>query len=118
VTFKAQVQLATGDMSFEIKPLSVNGCSYQFDNITTTVAPKVETSKSLHSMSYLYYTGFGAIVTLAVGMLSCLIFGTEDTSKIDPMLLAPFIRKYFTKKSTVNNIECIVHRFDDKNDNN
>jgi hypothetical protein len=50
--------------------------------------------KSLHNMSYLYFTAFGVLLTTVISVVYSWIFGFEDTSKVDPMLVAPFLRKY------------------------
>lgn len=44
-------------------------------------------------LSYLWYTMTGTIVTIGVGLLVTLIT-SQNIEKLDPMLVAPFMRKY------------------------
>lgn len=48
---------------------------------------------ALYRLSYLWYTMIGAIVTISVSLIVTLIT-SEDIEKLDPMLIAPFVRKY------------------------
>lgn len=47
---------------------------------------------ALYRLSYLWYTVTGALVTMTIGLVVSLI-SSENIEKLDPMLLAPFIRK-------------------------
>lgn len=46
----------------------------------------------MYRLSYLWYTVTGALVTMTIGLVVSLI-SSEKVEKLDPMLLAPFIRK-------------------------
>lgn len=48
---------------------------------------------ALYRISYLWYTVIGTLVTLSIGLIVSII-SSEDVDKLDPMLLAPFIRKF------------------------
>jgi len=48
---------------------------------------------ALYRLSYLWYTMTGALVTMSVGLIVTLIT-SEDVEKLNPMLVAPFVRKY------------------------
>jgi len=48
---------------------------------------------ALYRLSYLWYTMTGALVTISVGLIVTLIT-SEDVEKLDPMLVAPFVRKF------------------------
>jgi len=50
-------------------------------------------SWALYRLSYLWYTMAGALVTMSVGLIVTLIT-SEDVEKLNPMLVAPFVRKY------------------------
>lgn len=58
IIFKSQTDIANGNISFDTKPLVVNNCSYEFQTAESTIEETInEKGKSLHNMSYLYYTG-------------------------------------------------------------
>jgi len=48
---------------------------------------------ALYRLSYLWYTLTGAFVTISVGLIVTMIT-SEDVEKLNPMLVAPFVRKY------------------------
>lgn len=102
ITFRAQTEYASGAVLIATKPLTVEGCTYNFEttvsNITIT-QEIMQHGKSLHNLSYLYYTGFGALITCVVAVLSSFLFGFRDPKTVDHSLLAPFMRKYFDNKS-------------------
>lgn len=92
--------MATGAAHIATKPLTVDGCTYAFVKTVSnlTVLPEIaQQGKSLHNLSYLYYTGFGALVTCIVAVLSSFLFGFRDPQTVDLALLAPFMRKYFDR---------------------
>lgn len=122
VSFKAQFDIASGALTFDTKPTSIDGCTYTFNMSTVTnssissssfntfsqqINDNVEeesSSKPLHHLSYMYYTLFGAAITLIVSLLSSLVLGWQDPKSVSPVLLAPFMRKYYTKESTLGNL--------------
>lgn len=104
ITFRAQAEIATGAILFPTKPMSIEGCTYDFDYVlsnATSSAPDVDRAKSLHNLSYLYYTAFGALISTIITLIYSLLFGFRDPQTVDPNLLAPFIRKYFVSKGPV-----------------
>ena len=48
---------------------------------------------ALYRLSYLWYTVTGALVTMSVALFVS-IFTPARVEKLDPMLVAPFVRKY------------------------
>jgi len=62
-------------------------------------------SWALFRLSYLWYTMTGALVTISVGLIVTLIT-SEDIEKLDPMVVAPFVRKYLkTSKKNITQEE-------------
>jgi len=43
----------------------------------------------------MWYTTFGASITIIVALLGTLVFGKNNPNKVDPVLLTPCIRKFF-----------------------
>jgi solute carrier family 5 (sodium-coupled monocarboxylate transporter), member 8/12 len=121
ITIMAQTSIASGELSFETKPVSVEGCTYSFLNVTKPHSSTVE-HKGIHHMSYLYYTPVGMMLAIIFGNIACLFVGRLNPKDIDPALLAPFIRKYITPRQLlsvqpdVKERECIIHAFE-VNDN-
>ncbi|XP_058129121.1 sodium-coupled monocarboxylate transporter 1-like [Anopheles ziemanni] len=101
--YKAQYSIATGSRTFDTKPTSVEDCPYEFSYNSTVDIP-LETDetieqveKTIYHMSYMYFTLFGSVVTCLTGtvisLLTKLRTGGDRQEPIDPMLLAPCIRK-------------------------
>ncbi|KAI4465226.1 sodium-coupled monocarboxylate transporter [Holotrichia oblita] len=115
LTTKAQTAIASGNLVFPEKPVTTEGCSYQFlrkyvTNInfysedTLNTIPTVQTDElfNLYRLSYLWYTLLGALVSIFVATV--ITFATEpvDPKDIDPMLLAPFVRKLLPSRKFPN----------------
>ncbi|KFB37461.1 hypothetical protein ZHAS_00004598 [Anopheles sinensis] len=99
IVIRAQIAVAAKEMPIPGKPVSVEGCDYTFDLPvgfnTTSIPPLGSAEKSLHHVSYLYYTFIGAVTTVIVGSLAAAIFRRQQPDKLDPLLLAPFVRKLY-----------------------
>lgn len=58
VTISAQADISLGKIKFDQKPLSVEGCEYEFFNNKTNLFDiHASDEKSFYHMSYMYYTG-------------------------------------------------------------
>ncbi|XP_015600150.1 sodium-coupled monocarboxylate transporter 1 isoform X2 [Cephus cinctus] len=109
MSLSAQAAIASGSLRFDEKPVSTEGCTYSFQQIESLILSPpdimlnatdpdvIAESWSVYHISYLWYTVTGALVTISVGLLVSLI-SSEDVQNLDPMLLAPFIRKYLKKR--------------------
>lgn len=53
-------------------------------------------------MSFLWYSAFGAALCIIIALLASLVFGTTDTSELDPALVAPVIRRFLPPKKYSN----------------
>ena len=96
---KVQTEVARGNITYPTKPVSVEGCTYEFSavNITNTLHnddPEEPERDFLH-ISFMYYTLLGSTIVVVSSVVYSLIFGFSDPSDVDLRLLAPFIRKYF-----------------------
>lgn len=61
-------------------------------------------------VSYIWYTMIGAFVTVSISLIATLVT-SENTEKLDPMLLAPFVRKYFKTSSRAEKLHPIEVTF-------
>ncbi|XP_049538628.1 sodium-coupled monocarboxylate transporter 1-like isoform X2 [Anopheles darlingi] len=102
IVIRAQLAIAAKEMTFPTKPVSVAGCEYDFEfppayNATVGLpSPSVHANaKSLHHVSFLFYTFIGAAVTLTIGSLTASILRGQQSNKVDPLLLAPFVRRAY-----------------------
>uniref|UniRef100_A0A675B390 Sodium/solute symporter n=1 Tax=Anopheles darlingi TaxID=43151 RepID=A0A675B390_ANODA len=102
IVIRAQLAIAAKEMTFPTKPVSVAGCEYDFEfppgyNATVGLSsPSVHANaKSLHHVSFLFYTFIGAVVTLTIGSLTASILRGQQSNKVDPLLLAPFVRRAY-----------------------
>lgn len=117
-----------GELKYLTKPTSVEGCDYDFahsilvgnlSSVDFVVDSTVDHVQSkIYHISYLYYTLFGGMCTMAIALVSSLIFGSNRAGDVDPSVVAPFIRKYMIKempdeKQAHNDCEkeCITHKF-------
>lgn len=135
VVFKAQAEMALGNMKFQYKPLTVDGCDYNFTAVTnftrvddfatteSTIA-SVDQEKHIYHISYLYYCLLGSTIVVVTSFLFSFIFGFQDPTEVDSRLLAPFMRKFINSKDKkqqsfkiVNGKEAVVHEFDIKDNN-
>lgn len=55
---------------------------------------------AIYRVSYLWYTLTGALVTMSIGLFVSII-SSEKVDKLDPMLVAPFIRKYLKNNNSI-----------------
>ncbi|KMQ94834.1 sodium-coupled monocarboxylate transporter 1-like protein [Lasius niger] len=104
----AEAAIASGQIKFDVKPVTTEGCTYSFpqaENLLLSVPPDSildnangEEPWALYRLSYLWYTMTGALVTISVGLIVTLIT-SQNVEKLDPMLLAPFVRKYVNTSS-------------------
>lgn len=113
------------------KPLSVDGCDYNFTVIENTRQDDFATTgstiasddheKHIYHISYLYYCLMGSTIVAVTSFLLSFIFGFQDPTDVDSRLLAPFMRKYINSKNSkqqkfkiVNDKEAVVHEFEVK----
>jgi solute carrier family 5 (sodium-coupled monocarboxylate transporter), member 8/12 len=90
-----QVKVAQGQIKAEQRETSIDGCPYTFPPIMTTPAPHPDlVQEPRKSISHLYFTMIGALAVILLSTIFSFIFGFEDAKKVDPKLLAPFLRKY------------------------
>lgn len=98
IVVRSQLDIAAGLINLDTKITSTEGCTYNFTAVQSLTASSVETEKSFHHISYLYYMPLGATITCISAFILSFFFGFEDPSNVNPKLLAPFIRKYFRPK--------------------
>lgn len=123
IVIRSQISIALGEMVFAEKPVTVEGCAYDFTPLNRTVpfptdgsSPNVE--KSLHHVSFLYYTLIGSMVPTIIGYLSSVVMSftvglNPEEQNVDPQLLAPFIQKYY-QPNKVRNVTEVIHEFETK----
>lgn len=103
---KAQTALASGELSFVTKPVDTQGCSYTFvatdplsmlsinDTKVLVIEEEIiEPEFAIYHISFMWYTLFGAIITIAISLIASFLVGANNPRNIDPKLLAPFVRK-------------------------
>lgn len=104
IGLSAEAAIASGRLKFDEKPVTTEGCYYSFpqvENLMMFEPPDtilddddfLPEPLALYRLSYLWYTVTGALVTMSVGLAVSLI-SSENVDKLDPMLLAPCIRRF------------------------
>lgn len=101
---KAQSAIASGELTFVTKPVNTHGCSYTFmasDPLSMLAVNEtelfhveeiVEPEFAIYHISYIWYTLFGAFLTIVVSLIASFIIGANNPRSIDSKLLAPFVR--------------------------
>ncbi|KAK9685310.1 Sodium:solute symporter family [Popillia japonica] len=113
LTARAQFAIASGNIVFPEKPITVTGCSYDFISKYTSNMPLYESSNTspnikndemfdLYRLSYLWYTLLGALVSIFVATIITFLTGPLDPKDIDPTLLAPFVRRLIPPRKFPN----------------
>ena len=103
IVIRAQADIASGRLRFPQMPVSVDGCTYKFANVTKIEFDFDGIDKSLHHISYLYYTMAGTLVSCAVACLTSFIVGHNDSRHMDQKLVAPFLRNFYF--DNIENVE-------------
>ena len=89
--------MAQKKLVFEALPLSFQNCpNVEFFNKTTATAlPPTEDDAPfiLFTLSFMYYTVFGTLLVVVIGVIVSLIFGTNDLSKANPDHFPWFIQR-------------------------
>lgn len=141
LVFKAQAEIALGNIQFETKPLVTDGCTYNFtlntesssnntniplllmpddDDAAATIVNE-EREKHIYEISYLYYTPLGSSLVIIASIILSFIFGFQDPKEVDSRLLVPFMRKYANNDVKINYKDAqgknvFVHNFNSKED--
>lgn len=107
-----QVGLATGDVTYPKKPLSVSGCNFTgttagFSSTEAAFLTSSETSfvpteppsgiLGLYNLSYMWYSATGCFTVIVVGLVVSLLTGGRDLGSLDPRTLSPpllWLRKW------------------------
>lgn len=95
IAVRAQTAQATGELFYETKPMSTDGCNYSFQPQNRTTRTTSDDGLQLHNISYLYYSFFATLVTLVVAFVVTAVSGDIDPAAVDVKLLAPFLRRFF-----------------------
>ncbi|XP_068156269.1 LOW QUALITY PROTEIN: sodium-coupled monocarboxylate transporter 2-like [Drosophila tropicalis] len=100
VVVRAQIAMFTGQMVFPTKPVSVEECSYDFEfphnwNATTAATPTEGHSRSIHEISFLWYTAIGAVGTVLGSLVATFFYGKQDVRLVDKELISPVLHKFW-----------------------
>ncbi|XP_040153642.1 sodium-coupled monocarboxylate transporter 1-like [Anopheles arabiensis] len=117
IVIRSQISIALKEIVFAEKPVTVEGCLYEFTpkNGTLFEADSTPGEKSLHHVSFLYYTMIGSVVPTIVGYLASFVLPRSKTDDIDPLLLAPFLRRFYRAQDTkANHMTEVLHEFETK----
>lgn len=112
IVMRAQISIASKEFVYPTKAVSVAGCTYEFANVTMAVNADFDNiNKSIHHVSFLYYTLIGATITSLSGYFHSFFLGTNDLSIMNPSLIAPFLKDYIFPKQ-MSNRTSVVHSFE------
>ncbi|XP_014234000.1 sodium-coupled monocarboxylate transporter 1-like [Trichogramma pretiosum] len=108
LSLASEAAISSGKIRHDVKPTSTQGCTYSFHRTESlllllppeTLLDDLEESETwaVYRLSYLWYTVAGTIVTVGISLLVSLV-SSQDSKKLDPALVAPFLRKYLMAQS-------------------
>ncbi|KRG01432.1 sodium-coupled monocarboxylate transporter 1 isoform X3 [Drosophila mojavensis] len=103
----AQLAALSGELHYEMKPVSVDGCTYEYDapgvtfanaTLTATEPASLSFFQHIYYTSFMNYTLFSSLVGILAGLLSSLVFGRVELEDVDVDLLAPCMRRFYKSK--------------------
>lgn len=120
IAINAQAAVKSGEIVFETKPVSVEGCTYEFSQQNTTLPTSQDDSLGfqLYHISYLYFSVLGTLITIIVSTIVSMFMGFRNPTEIEPKLLAPCLRKYFKRKQEYEIVKekyTVTHEFIEQN---
>ncbi|GLV32374.1 uncharacterized protein CBL_00917 [Carabus blaptoides fortunei] len=87
---------------------SIANMSMSANGSTTTIhtlqKPQLEDIFFLYRISVFYYALVGTVTTMLVAIVISYVTGTNDVSKIDPLLVSPWVRPYIKNQTIKNEI--------------
>ncbi|CAG9581219.1 unnamed protein product [Danaus chrysippus] len=94
----AQMAIARGYILHPHKPLTTEGCSYNFTQVETVVTESRPEVNALLHVSYMWYTLAGSLTTIFVGVIASKINSLLGKVYIPPTpkLLAPQVRRFLS----------------------
>ena len=102
ISLRAQAAIALGEFNFPHKPTSIEGCNFTFPtDISPTEATSENVAKSIHHISYVYYTLIGTVVSCLGGIVAGCVSGFQSVDGVDPKLFAPCIRSFIPKRKEI-----------------
>ncbi|XP_037714192.1 sodium-coupled monocarboxylate transporter 1 isoform X4 [Drosophila subpulchrella] len=105
----AQLAINSGEITFEAKPVSVEGCDYEFDRdllspsnttIPITEPASLSFAQQLYNISFMLYSCMGAAVGVTAAHLAGFIFGRNKVEDVDLELISPAIRGFYKSSYT------------------
>ncbi|XP_043656547.1 sodium-coupled monocarboxylate transporter 1-like isoform X3 [Drosophila teissieri] len=124
LTISAQMAINSGEIHPEEKPVSIEGCDYEFDRSMLTPAnatlhsrepASLSFAEQLYHISFMFYTAMGGALSVIVGHLAGFIFGRNKPGDVEDDLLSPCIRRFQKSKyASVNLNENSLRSSDEK----
>ncbi|KAH8313392.1 hypothetical protein KR067_005180, partial [Drosophila pandora] len=99
----AQLAINSGEMHFESKPVSIDGCDYDFQRPLVTPANATFASdepasltfvQQVYHISFMFYSVMGATVGVVTAHIAGFFFGRNKAEDVDFELISPCIRRF------------------------
>ncbi|XP_070142744.1 sodium-coupled monocarboxylate transporter 1 isoform X3 [Drosophila kikkawai] len=103
LSLSAQLAINSGEIQADVKPVSVDGCDYEFDRslvtpanatISSAESASLSFAEQLYHISFMFYTVMGGWVAVGTAHLAGCFFGRNKDGSVDPELLSPCMRKH------------------------
>ncbi|XP_043064897.1 sodium-coupled monocarboxylate transporter 1 isoform X3 [Drosophila ficusphila] len=112
LSLSAQAAINSGEIYTAEKPVSVEGCDYEFDRSLVTPAnatllsgepASLSFAEQLYHISFMFYTVMGGTLGVIVGHLAGFVFGRNKPDDVEDDLLSPCARRFRNRNySSVN----------------
>ncbi|KAL3283630.1 hypothetical protein HHI36_006769 [Cryptolaemus montrouzieri] len=98
-----QIYIAEGHLQEESMPTSIQGCDNMNSTLNISIEPETLIEMKdpiffLYRISYIWYSAFGFLITVIMGLLGSFATGMDDAKNIDDNLLSPPIQRYLSSK--------------------
>ncbi|KAH8382222.1 hypothetical protein KR009_002452 [Drosophila setifemur] len=108
----AQLAVNSGELHYEGKPVSIDGCDYNFELPLVTPAnatfaadesASLSFAQQIYHTSFMFYCLMGATVNVVCSYIAGFFFGRNKAEDVDIELLSPCIRRF--QKSNYLSVE-------------
>ncbi|XP_059608036.1 sodium-coupled monocarboxylate transporter 1-like [Phlebotomus argentipes] len=112
ISFSAQTAIAAGDIVFETKPLSHEGCPDLFNITVNLNETSLEAERSyvfpLFRISYLFYIPLGIVTTVTVAFLMRYLTGGNKPGDVDATLISRLVHSRDTDVNEIARSQDII----------
>ncbi|KAL7298032.1 hypothetical protein TKK_0009039 [Trichogramma kaykai] len=115
ISFGTQASVASGQIKFPVKPVTVEGCPDALKATATNITLLLQEAHHespffLYRMSYLWYTWVGFLTAIGVGLIVSWISGPNKYKPEDKKLYTPVIHRFLADEQKEISSELKIRR--------